>query len=110
MNSRFETIKEKLLSTRYPFWRNIVSSLLLAIACLGMVGSFIYLYITNVAISCYDGFLTFAIIWLLSELVAISYLFYWSNIPAFARDAIKINIAFANIWFGLFVFSLNACP
>ena len=109
MNSSLETLKVKLLSTDYPMWRNIVSTFLLAFTCLGVVGSFIYLYLTNVGFYCYKGFIIFSIIWLIAELITIVYLFLWSNIPRFARDVVKINIAFANTWFGLFIFSLKAC-
>ena len=109
MNSNLEKLKEKSLSTNYPMWRNIVSTSLLAFVCIGVVGSFIYLYLTNSGISCYEGYLIFSIFWLIAELVTLAYLFLWSNIPSFARDLIKINIAFANIWFGLFVFSLKSC-
>lgn len=109
MNPSLEKLKGKLFSTNYSLWRNIVSTSFLGIACLGMVGSFIYLYLNHSGLSCYKGFLVFSIIWLIAELIAITYLFLWSNIPAFARDAVKINIAFANVWFGLFIFGLNAC-
>jgi len=87
----------------------MVSTAALVVACIGVVACFIYLYITNSGFHCYEGFLIFSIIWLIAELVAIAYLFFWSNIPRFARDVIKMNIAFANIWFGLFVFSIKAC-
>lgn len=90
-------------------WRNIESTSLLTFACLGVFASFIYLYITNRGLSCYKGFLIFSIIWLIAELITIAYLFLWSNIPRFAHDVVKMNIAFANIWFGLFIFSLKGC-
>jgi len=109
MNPSFDKLKENIFSTNYSRWRNIISTSLLAFACLGVVGSFIYLYVTNSGLSCYKGFLIFSIIWLAAELILIVYLFLWSNIPRFARDVIKINIAFANIWFGLFIFSLKGC-
>jgi len=109
MTSNFEQFKDKMLATNYPTWRRIASTLALAVASIGVVVCFIYLYITNSGFHCYKGFLILSIIWLTSELVAISYLFFWSNIPKFARDAIKMNIAFANIWFGLFIFSIKAC-
>ncbi|MFQ3231333.1 hypothetical protein [Reinekea sp.] len=109
MKSSFEELKKKLLSTRYPRWRNIVSTTVLTLTCLGMVGSFVYLYFTISDLSCYKGILIAAVVWLIVELIAIAYLFLWTNIPSFARDVVKLNIAFANIWFGLLIFSLNAC-
>ena len=109
MNPSFNKLKENFLSTDYPKWRNVISTLFLTFVSLGVVSSFIYLYVTSSALACYKGFLVFSIIWLVAELITIVYLFLSSNIPRIARDAIIINIAFANIWFGLFIFNLKGC-
>jgi hypothetical protein len=109
MNSSFVQLKEKMLSTNYPKWRNVASTTFLVITCVGVVGSFFYLYMTNNGLHCYTGYIGFSIVWLIVELITIAYLFFWTNIPQFARDVVKLNIAFANIWFGLFIFSIKVC-
>ncbi len=109
MTSSFRQLKETMLGTSYSAWRRWVSTLVLGVSCLACVACFVYLYTTSAQLHCYDGFLGFSVIWLVVELAAIAYLHYWDNIPRFARDVIKMNIAFANIWFGLFIFSLRAC-
>ncbi len=109
MKSNISQLKETMLDTSYPSWRRLLSTLLLIVTCITVVMCFVYLYVNDTRLYCYQGFLIFSFIWLFVELVAIAYLYLWKNIPRFARDAIVMNIAFSNIWFGLFIFSVNAC-
>lgn len=109
MSNSFNKLKEKALSTDYPHWRNVVSTFLLGLMCLGIVGSYWYLYWTTENIQCYKGFLYLSVVWVAIELFVIAYMFKFKNIPKFARDSIGGLIAFSNIWFGLFLFSLKPC-
>lgn len=109
MSNSFNKFKEKALSTDYPHWRNVVSTFLLGLMCLGIVGSYWYLYWTTENIQCYKGFLYLSVVWVAIELFVIAYMFKFKNIPKFARDSIGGLIAFSNIWFGLFLFSLKPC-
>ncbi len=98
-----------MLSTNHPRWRNVVSTIFFTLACVGMVGCFWYLYLSLDSIGCYKSFLSMSVIWLVAELFVITYLFLFKNIPVFARESIVIVIAFSNVWFGLFIFSLKPC-
>ena len=109
MNQKFNEFKEKSLSTDYPLWRNVVSTFFLTLMCLGVVGSFWYFFWSTENMQCYEGFLYTSAAWIVVELVVISYLFKFNTIPMFARDSIGALIAFSNIWFGLFIFSLRPC-
>jgi hypothetical protein len=53
--------------------------------------------------------LYFSVIWLAVQWVVIGYLYRYQNIPAFAGDAIKLQVLLGNVWFGLFLFSLQPC-
>jgi hypothetical protein len=109
MSDSFIKLKEKALSTDYPRWRNVAATFFLGLMCLGIVGSFWYLYWTTENIQCHKGFLYLSVVWVLAELFVIAYMFKFNNIPKFARDSIGALIAFSNIWFGLFLFSLKPC-
>jgi len=109
MNQKIDDLKRTLLSTDYPRWRNIASSILLVFLCTTIVGLFVFLYLTKPLLQCYEGYLYFAIIWLICEYMIIIYLYAYNNIPSFARTTITMVIGFSNIWFGLFVFGLQAC-
>lgn len=109
MIDSFNKIKEKALSTDYPYWRRVVSTFSLGLMCLAIVGGFLYLYWITENIQCYEGFLYLSVAWVLVELFVIAYMFKFNNIPKFARDSISVLIAFSNIWFGLFLFSLKPC-
>lgn len=109
MNQKIDDLKRSLLSTDYPRWRNTISSVFLISLCTIIVGLFFYLYLTTPLLQCYEGYLYFAIIWLICEYIVIIYLYAYNNIPSFARTTIKMVIGLSNIWFGLFIFGLQAC-
>ncbi len=101
--------KEKLLSTEYPRWRNLLSCAILGLLTTGMVSGWWYAYYTVSDIECHKGILYFSAVWLAVQWVVIGHLYRNQNIPAFARDAIKLLILLGNVWFGIFVFSLQPC-
>lgn len=106
---RMQVFKEKQLSTDYPRWRNVLSTVALTTLCLWMVGIIWYLYGTEEAFSCKKGFVYMSVVMVIFEMVLIMYMYNFKNIPRFARDAMTAMICCANIWFGLFIFSLKAC-
>ncbi len=109
MTKNLTEAKEKLLSTEYPRWRNLLSCAILVLFTTGMVLGWWYAYYTISDIECHKGILYFSALWLAVQWVVIGYLYRCQNIPAFARDAIKVLILLGNVWFGLFVFSLQPC-
>ncbi len=109
MNHEIQKIREKALATDYPRWRNVASTIFLGLMCLVMVGSFWYVFASIEGLGCYKGFLYMSMIWIVVELLVIAYMFTSSTIPKFARTSIALVIAFSNIWFGLFIFSLKPC-
>ena len=102
--------KDKLLSTEYPRWRNFLSCAILVLVVTGAVSAWWYVYYTTPDTECHKGFLYFSVIWLAVQWVVIGYLYRYQNIPAFARDAIKLQIFLGNIWFGLFGNHTNIVP
>jgi len=109
MPNKIEDLKQRLLSTDYPKWRKQVSCLFLLFFSYTSVITFGYLYFTTPELSCWNGFFCLSIIWLLVQTSVIAYLFFFSNIPAFARWSVTMMLLVANIWFILFLFSLTAC-
>ncbi|MCX4191131.1 hypothetical protein [Methylophaga sp. OBS1] len=109
MAGKLTEAKEKLLSTEYPHWRNRLSCAILVLLTTGMVSGWWYTYYTASEIECHKGILYFSAVWLAAQWVVIGYLYRYQNIPAFARGAIKLLILLGNVWFGLFVFSLQPC-
>ena len=109
MSDSLDKLKDKALNTDYPRWKSVASTFFLGLMCLGVVGSFWYLYWAAENIQCYRGFLYLSVVWVLVELSVIAYMFKFNNIPMFARNSVGVLIAFSNIWFGLFVFSLKPC-
>lgn len=109
MNQKIDELIRHMSSVEYPRWRNRASSAFLAVLCTGMVGCYWYLHTIKPSLKCYDGYLFFSVVWLLSEYVLIIYLYRYNNIPRFARTNIKMVIVFSNMWFGLFLFSLQPC-
>lgn len=101
--------KRELLSTAYPRWRNLLSCAILVLLTTGMVSGWWYAYYTVSDIECYKGISYFSVVWLAVQWVVIGHLYRSQNTPAFARDAIKLLILLGNVWFGLFVFSLQPC-
>lgn len=75
----------------------------------GVAFAWFYIYYTSSNAACHKGFLYLSYIWLFVQWVVIGYLYQSRNTPAFARDAIKVLILLANVWFGLFLFSLQPC-
>lgn len=109
MTDKFNEYREKLLSTDYPKWRNLISSVVLVMLSTGAVLSWWYAYYTLPETGCHKGFLYLSVLWLAIQWVVIGYLYWYRNIPAFARGAIKLFILVANIWFILFIFALKPC-
>ena len=109
MADNFREYREKLLSTDYPPWRNLLSCLALAVLSTGAVLAWWYAYFTLPETACHKGTLYVSVLWLVVQWVVIGYLYWFRDIPAFARGAIKILILTANIWFGLFIFALKPC-
>ncbi len=109
MNKHLATLKAKYTSTEYPAWKNVAVTIILTVTCTLVVSIFWYLYFSTGTLGCYRGFLYLSIVWLLIELVLIAFLFRYKTIPRFAREAIGAIIGMSNIWFILFVFSLQAC-
>jgi len=109
MTNKIDEYKAKLLSTDYSKGRNLLSSVLLIIVSTGAVLSWWYVYSVTEEAECHNGFLYLSVLWLISQWVVIGYLLLYPNIPAFARTAITLLILVANVWFGLFIFSLKAC-
>ncbi len=101
--------REKLLSMEYPRWRNVLSCVILVLLTTGMVSGWWYAYYTVSDVVCHKGILYFSVVWLAVQWVVIGYFYRYQNIPAFARGAIKFLILLGNVWFGLFVFSLQPC-
>ena len=109
MAEKFEQFKERILSTDYPHWRNNLSCAVLIFLATGMVFAWWYIYYTTYAAECHKGALYVSVIWLAVQWVVIGYLHRYYNIPAFAREAIKLMLFMGNIWFGFFVFLLQPC-
>ncbi|GAB2918108.1 hypothetical protein GCM10027181_16570 [Rheinheimera gaetbuli] len=109
MTDKGATYKAKLLSTDYPQWRNRLSCAALAALSGGAVLCWYYAYYTLPQTECYKGFLYISVLWLAVQWAVIGYLYWYRDIPAFARSAIKLLVLVANAWFGLFIFSLQPC-
>ena len=109
MNPKLKQFKERSLSTDYPHWRRVATTIFLAVMCIATVGIVGYLYATTAHMQCHSGFILVSIIWLFIELVLIAYMYKSSTIPRFARDYTAALIAFSNIWFGMFIIDLQSC-
>jgi hypothetical protein len=105
----FARAKKKLLDTEYPYWRNVFSSAVLALLSTGAVSAWWWAYYTTPEAECHEGILYFSALWLLVQWIVIGYLYRYQDIPAFARNAIKLLVLMANVWFCLLVFSLRPC-
>lgn len=109
MTGKFAQSKEKLLSTEYSSWRNLLSCGILVLIATGTVSAWWYVYFTVPDVECHKSILYLSGIWLAVQWLVIGYLYRYQNIPAFARDAIKVMMLMGNLWFGFFVFSLQPC-
>lgn len=109
MTDNFSEYKARLLSTDYPQWRNMLSCVVLLALSTGAVLSWWYLYYSLPETECHKSFLYFSVLWLAVQWVVIGYLYWYRDIPAFARGSIKLLILVANVWFGLFIFALKPC-
>lgn len=109
MTDKFNEYRARLLSTDYPQWRNLLSCVVLVALSTGAVLSWWYAYYSIPETECHKGFLYFSALWLAVQWVVIGYLYWYRGIPAFARGAITLLILVANVWFGLFIFSLKPC-
>ena len=110
MNNINTEMKGGLLSTQYSKTRRVFSGTLLLILSAATVLTFWYMYFTYPGVDCWRGFFYISVPWLVVQIVVIAYLYFFNNIPAFARGAIDLLIGMANLWFILFLFSLKACP
>ena len=109
MVNKFSELKEKALSTEVSKWWRFKSTVSLAVMCLGMVAYFWYLLVTMDALYCYKGFVYMTVVWIVAELTLIGYMFRSNSIPRFVRSSLELVLSSSNLWFGLFLFSLNAC-
>lgn len=109
MTSQLEGFKAKGLSTVYPRWRRVLSSVVLGVLATSIVLAWWYSFFTLEDTSCHRGFLYFSIVWLAVQWVVLGFLLAFETIPRFARGAIVLLILLGNIWFGLFLFSLQPC-
>lgn len=109
MNKKIEDFKKEFLSTDYPKWRNVVSCSFLLILSYGAVLTFGYMYFTAPELKCWNGFFYLSVVWLFVQTAVIGFLYFYSNIPAFARWSVTLLILVANMWFILFLFSLKSC-
>jgi len=109
MSDRISAYRAKRLSTNYPQWRNLPSCVALVVLSTGAVLSWWYAYFTLPETGCHKGVLYFSVFWLGILWVVIGFLFRYRDIPAFARTAIQLLILLSNVWFGLFIFSLEPC-
>ena len=109
MTDKFDETRAKFLSTDYLLWRNVLSCVVLVVLSTGAVSSWWYAYYTTPGAECHRGFFYFSVLWLVVQWVVIGYLYRYRNVPAFARGAIEMLILVANIWFVLFIFSLEPC-
>ncbi|EAT13529.1 hypothetical protein RED65_09064 [Oceanobacter sp. RED65] len=109
MKGKWKEAKDRLFRTEYPRWRSLLSCAILLLLTTGMVLGWWYAYYTSSEIACHRGILYFSVVWLAVQWMVIGYLCCYQNIPAFARGAIKLLILLGNVWFGLFVFSLQSC-
>ena len=106
---RMTELNKKLLSTSVTGWRIAVSTAALFILCSGSVAAFGYICFTMPKLQCHTSFFYLSVFWLSAEYVVIGYLYFYKNIPKFAREAIVLSIVIANFWLILFVFGLNEC-
>jgi len=104
-----KAIKERLLSTAVIGWRNKASAAVLMSLCSLRVAAFGYICFTMPGLECYRVFFYLSIVGLISEYAVIGYLYFYKDIPKFARDAVTISLLIANFWFVLFVFGLQEC-
>ena len=102
-------LKDKLLDTEYPKWKNTLSMVVLALSVICSVGAFTYLSFIGLNLSCWSGFLYMSYLWAFFQLPVIFYLYTSSDIPSYARQSVSISLLFANAWFILAVFSLKPC-
>ena len=109
MTGVLEKYRAKLLSTDYPQWRNLLSCVILFVLSTGAVLSWWYAYHTLPETGCHKGVLVFSFVWLGVQWVVTGYLYWYRDIPAFARGAIKLLILLSNVWFGLFILALKPC-
>lgn len=109
MSDKYNELMASLTGTEYPQWRNLFSSVLLLVLSTAVVGAWWYVYFTVPEIGCYKGFFFLSILWLAVQWVVIGYLYWCPEMPAYARNAIKLLILLANAWFILFLFSLKPC-
>lgn len=106
---RFKVMKDMYLSTSYSTWKNTFSTVMLLVFCISFVAIFGYLIFTIPSIFCQKIWFYFSILWLVVELAVISYLYFYKNIPRFAREAIVLLILMSNVWFAMFIFGLKEC-
>lgn len=102
-------IKSKLVSTSVVGWKNTASTIALLIMCGSTVAVFGYLCFSMPAFQCHLNYFYLSILWLIAEYTVIGYLYWYKDIPTFAREALVFFILIANIWLILFIFGLKEC-
>ncbi|MGL6162556.1 hypothetical protein [Microbulbifer sp.] len=111
MKTQLETtlhkMKEGLFSTETKRWRKVITVIFYSVICVLPVIAFSLIVVFEPGYDQWKAFLFMSILWVCAELVVVWYIYYSDNMPAFARGAIQLNVLIANVWFGLFIFSLN---
>ncbi|WP_344796855.1 hypothetical protein [Litoribacillus peritrichatus] len=109
MSNSLEEIKKYFLSTDYPKWRRGLSALFLIVTSYAAVSVLGYLIYTEIEFGCREVFFFLSVFWLIVQTAVIAYLYFFTTIPAFARWSIEVILLITNIWFLLFLFSLQKC-
>lgn len=109
MANKWIEFRERQLSTHSPNWRIELSCVALFFLSTGTVLSWWYAYITLPEAVCHKGIFYLSALWLAVQWTVIGYLYWYRNIPVFARAAVAMLMVMANVWFGLFLFTLQPC-
>lgn len=107
--SSFEKFSQKLLKTEYSRRRNILSNTLLFMYCSVVLLILIHIFSRAELFDCHAGLLIFVIVTYFCQICTIGYLFWFRNIPMFARDSISFLLMMTNIWMILVVIGLKPC-
>lgn len=109
MNEQLLELKRKALCTEYAQWRRVLSSVFIGIIAVLPVMVLWHLYYTGDNVSCLKMPFYLSFPWLISQLIVIAYLYFYKEMPAIVRNAIKMMIGFGNMWFIFYLLSINVC-
>ncbi|GGX75177.1 hypothetical protein GCM10007392_47990 [Saccharospirillum salsuginis] len=109
MNEKLKDAIAKQTTTEYAQWRNVLTTLALTVLVTSTVATWGYIFYSTPNIECHENFWYLSLPWLLVQWVVIGFMFWYRNIPMFARHAIQLLIMFSNVWFIFFIFSLRPC-